>query len=303
MRTEPASAAQTAQEAGPSGDRGPLPARPARPPAPRQLPRGLRHFAGRRREPGALTRLLAQTARPRGAPVIAAIGGTAGIGKTALAVWWAHQAAARFPGGQLFVNLRGFDPAGPPATAAAAIRCFLDAFGVPAGRVPATAEAPAALYRTLLAGKRVLVVLDNARDEAQARPLLPGSPGCLVLGKGPGTHLSPAEATSRQGHRINPHNAPQPANATDRFRCCPGPASYQRPASRVRQSWGHVREGVAVLAGDHGGVLAAAARDGQGVVHRRDGMPGAAAIPRNRIRVRRPLTVSRRACDQSRTDL
>jgi tetratricopeptide (TPR) repeat protein len=113
--------------------------------------------------------------------VISAIGGTAGVGKTALALHWAHQVADRFPDGQLHVNLRGYDPSGNPAIPADAIRGFLDALGVPAGRIPASAEAQAGLYRDLLADRRMLIVLDNARDERQVRPLLPASPASLIL--------------------------------------------------------------------------------------------------------------------------
>jgi tetratricopeptide (TPR) repeat protein len=113
--------------------------------------------------------------------VISAIGGTAGVGKTALAVHWAHQAAGRFPDGQLYVNLRGFDPSGIPTTPEAAIRGFLDALGVPPGRIPSAPDAQAGLYRSLLAERTMLIVLDNARDEAQVQRLLPGSPRSLVL--------------------------------------------------------------------------------------------------------------------------
>jgi tetratricopeptide (TPR) repeat protein len=148
---------------------------------PRQLPGAVRGFAGREVELGALSALLDQAAETGGAVVISAIGGTAGIGKTALALTWAHQVAARFPDGQLYVNLRGFDPAGAPASPAEVVRGFLDAFEVPAGRIPVSLDAQAALYRSLLAGRRVLVVLDNARDAAQVRPLLPGAPGCMVI--------------------------------------------------------------------------------------------------------------------------
>jgi tetratricopeptide (TPR) repeat protein len=151
-------------------------------PAPRQLPAAVAHFTGRAAELAVLTGLLDQAgAQPAGTVVISAVGGTAGVGKTALAVHWAHWAAGRFGDGQLYVNLRGFDPSGTPAAREAAIRGFLDALGVPPGQIPPGAEAQAGLYRSLLAEKRMLIVLDNARDEQQVRPLLPASPGSLVL--------------------------------------------------------------------------------------------------------------------------
>jgi tetratricopeptide (TPR) repeat protein len=112
---------------------------------------------------------------------ISAISGTAGVGKTALAVHFAHQVAAKFPDGQLYANLRGFDPSGPPVPPAHPIRDFLDAFEVPAERIPVGLEVQAALYRSLVAGRRMLILLDNARDVAQVQPLLPASPGSLVL--------------------------------------------------------------------------------------------------------------------------
>ncbi len=151
---------------------------PAAPAAPVQLPADIAHFTGRDRHLDTLTALAAAAGR---AVVITAIGGTAGIGKTALAIHWAHRHAALFPDGQLYVNLRGFDPGGTPLPPEAAIRGFLDALGVPPERIPASTDAQAGLYRSQLAGRRMLVVLDNARDSAQVRPLLPGASGALVL--------------------------------------------------------------------------------------------------------------------------
>lgn len=150
-------------------------------PVPRQLPSTIPHFAGRSGELRRLTALLDAVTGESGAVIISAIGGTAGIGKTALALRWAHQAADQFPDGQLYVDLRGFDPSGTPMDPAEAVRGFLDAFEISPQKIPAAPAAQSALYRSLLAGRRVLVILDNARDARQVRPLLPGSPGCLAL--------------------------------------------------------------------------------------------------------------------------
>jgi tetratricopeptide (TPR) repeat protein len=144
---------------------------------PRQLPADIAAFAGRRVELAALDRAVGE----RSVTAVVAISGTAGVGKTALAVRWAHGAADRFPGGQLYVNLRGFHPDGRAVAPADALRGFLDAFDVPAERVPSGLDAQAALYRTLVAGRRLLVVLDNARDAEQVRPLLPGAASAAVL--------------------------------------------------------------------------------------------------------------------------
>jgi tetratricopeptide (TPR) repeat protein/transcriptional regulator with XRE-family HTH domain len=158
----------------------PLPPDGGRPGVPRQLPAGIRHFVGRARELRMLTELLdeAATGSSQGVSVL---DGMAGVGKTALAVHWARRVADRFPDGQLYVNLRGFDPTGTTLTPARAIRQFLGALDVPAQRVPADLDAQAALYRTLLADRRILLLLDNARDADQVRPLLPGAPGSLVV--------------------------------------------------------------------------------------------------------------------------
>jgi DNA-binding SARP family transcriptional activator/tetratricopeptide (TPR) repeat protein len=113
--------------------------------------------------------------------LIAVVCGTAGVGKTALAVHWAHRAASAFPDGQLYADLRGFDPVCSVMDPAEALRHFLEALGVAAREIPADLTARAAMYRSLLAGKRILVLLDNVRDAEQVRPLLPGADGCLAI--------------------------------------------------------------------------------------------------------------------------
>jgi tetratricopeptide (TPR) repeat protein/transcriptional regulator with XRE-family HTH domain len=149
---------------------------------PRQLPGPVRLFTGRQSELAALTGLLDDAgADGPAAMVISAIGGTAGVGKTALAVHWAHRAARQFPDGQLYVDLRGYDPCAPPMSAGDALAGFLRALGVSGQDIPGGADERAAAYRSLLSGRRVLVVLDNARHAQQVRPLLPGSPTCVTL--------------------------------------------------------------------------------------------------------------------------
>ena len=143
---------------------------------PAQLPADPRGFTGRR---GYLERLDALMTLTE--PALILLTGTGGVGKTALAVHWAHRIRQQFTDGQLYVNLRGFDPSGCPMGQSEAIRYFLDAFQVPHEAIPAGTQAQAGLYRSVLSGKRMLIVLDNARDAEQVRPLLPGASGCLVI--------------------------------------------------------------------------------------------------------------------------
>jgi DNA-binding SARP family transcriptional activator len=148
---------------------------------PRELPPMVPGFTGRSAELQALTRLLDRPdERAPETVVISAIGGTAGVGKTTLALHWAHQAAGRFPNGQLYVNLRGYDPdlPMPPADALAG---FLRSLGVPGPDIPPETEQRAARYRSLTADKQMLIVLDNAGSADQVRPLLPGTPACTVV--------------------------------------------------------------------------------------------------------------------------
>jgi hypothetical protein len=169
--------------------------RARRVPTPRELPADVAAFTGRIAELAQLTALLVTTSRARSrvgaampaagalpttSVVMSAISGTAGVGKTALAVHWAHQVADRFPDGQLYVNLRGYDSS-QPLTPADALSGFMRSLGVPGKDIPPELDERAARYRSLLSGRRMIVVLDNARDVSQVRPLLPGSPGCVAI--------------------------------------------------------------------------------------------------------------------------
>ncbi|MEU1042917.1 BTAD domain-containing putative transcriptional regulator, partial [Streptomyces sp. NPDC005907] len=155
----------------------PLPvARPA------QLPGDLAVFAGRTTEGAWLSGVSGAFGRPgtAGARVVV-IAGAPGVGKTTFAVHHAHRIASYFPDGQLFVNLCGFHPHAPAVEPGDALHGFLSALGVPAQRIPEDTPARSALFRSLLTGRRVLLVLDNARDEQQVRPLLPAGDGCFTL--------------------------------------------------------------------------------------------------------------------------
>lgn len=148
---------------------------------PAQLPPDIPAFAGRLADLAELDAILdASDPHPTAGTAIA-IDGAAGIGKTALAVRWAHRHAHRFPDGQLHVDLRGFGATEAAVSTAEAVRGFLEAFAVPAHRIPTSLPSQIGLYRSLLTGRRVLVLLDNARDAEQVRPLLPGAPGCLTI--------------------------------------------------------------------------------------------------------------------------
>jgi DNA-binding SARP family transcriptional activator/Flp pilus assembly protein TadD len=163
------------------GGYGPANATGRAPAVPRELPGAVPGFVGRASEIAALSGLLERAdGTAAGTVVISAIGGTAGVGKTALAVQWAHQVAERFPDGQLYVNLHGYDPEQPVAPADA-LAALMRSLGVPGPDIPVETEERSARYRSLLAGRRMLIVLDNAREAVQVRPLLPGSSGCVTV--------------------------------------------------------------------------------------------------------------------------
>ncbi|WP_395483483.1 BTAD domain-containing putative transcriptional regulator [Streptomyces sp. KHY 26] len=149
------------------------------PPPPAQLPPPPAHFTGRTLVQGALRHLLTGPSAP--APAVAVVSGMAGVGKSALALHVAHELRERFPDGQLYVNLHGATPGVPPLAPAQALAALLRDLGVAPRTVPEHPDAAAALLRSLLAPARVLLVLDDAADAAQVRPLLPAGPGCAVI--------------------------------------------------------------------------------------------------------------------------
>jgi DNA-binding SARP family transcriptional activator/tetratricopeptide (TPR) repeat protein len=206
-------------------------------PVPRQLPPHISGVIGRVEEVAQLNDVLG-TAGPANADgVIVAIDGGAGVGKTTLAVHWARQLATRYPDGQLYVNLRGFDPSGNPMSPADVVRSFLNAFQIPTKRIPVNPDAMAALYRSVVADRRIMVLLDNARDADQVRPLLPTGPDSLTiitsrnrlssLVTKDGAHvvtLNPftqTDATALLTHRIGPDRlAAEPDTAPDLIERC-----------------------------------------------------------------------------------
>jgi DNA-binding SARP family transcriptional activator/tetratricopeptide (TPR) repeat protein len=210
---------------------GPRPA--PRPVVPAQLPMDVDGFTGRVEELERLDAVLARRDSRPTAVVVAVVWGSAGVGKTTLAIHWAHRVRGQFPDGQLYVNLRGFDPSGPAMPSDEALRGFLGALGVAADQIPVGVEAQVGLYRSLMDGRRMLVVADNARDAQHVRPLLPGSPGCVVVVTGrnqlaglvtaEGAHpvtlglLSTDEARSLLAHRLGGQRVAAEPDAVDRI--------------------------------------------------------------------------------------
>lgn len=145
-----------------------------------QLPPDLRSFSGRSAQLRQVDALRAEPA-PRHGPLIVLVTGTAGVGKTAFAIHWAHQIAEGYPDGQLYLNLRGFGPGGIPIAPDDAVGIALQSLGVAASRLPAHPDARCVLYRSMLAGRRMLLLLDNARDADQVRPLLAGGHDSVVI--------------------------------------------------------------------------------------------------------------------------
>ncbi|WP_432837825.1 AfsR/SARP family transcriptional regulator [Dactylosporangium sp. CA-092794] len=149
------------------------------PVAPAQLPPAMPHFVGRHGELERLDEALRSHGEP--APVTVAVSGPPGVGKTSLAVVFAHRIAPEFLDGQLYANLRGFSPDTAPAEPADILHGFLEALGIASQGIPETLEARVGMYRSALAGRRVLVLIDNAHDADQVRPLLPGAAGCVAV--------------------------------------------------------------------------------------------------------------------------
>ncbi|MFD5631383.1 BTAD domain-containing putative transcriptional regulator [Streptomyces sp. NPDC127072] len=278
-------AADSSLELSPSAKGADPPAAPAIAPStsaagPSQLPADLATFTGRRAELEHAQALLPDTGNYPSTVLISAIGGMAGIGKTTLAVHLAHRIAHRFPDGQLFINLRGFDPTGTIVPPSEAIRIFLDALGVPPHRIPAGLDAQAALYRSLLAGRRILILLDNAQDTEQIRPLLPGTPGCLVIvtsrnqltglivndGARPLTlnPMAPAEAHDFLANRLGAGRLAAEPEATDELiaHCARLPLALAIVAARAATNPGFPLSAVAAeLRDSHGSLDAFAGGD------------------------------------------
>jgi DNA-binding SARP family transcriptional activator/Tfp pilus assembly protein PilF len=200
---------------------------------PRELPADVDSFTGRAAELAELDQVLqvrdGQAGRNDrdGAPPTTVISGTAGVGKTTLAVHWAHRVRGAFPDGQLYVNLRGYDPA-EPMPAADALAGFLRALGLADQDIPADADERAGRYRSLLDGRRILIVLDNAAAVEQVRPLLPGTPSCAVVVT---SRDSLAGLVARHGARRLDLDLLPPADAVTLIRALIGRRADADPAA------------------------------------------------------------------------
>ncbi|MGH3711881.1 MAG: AfsR/SARP family transcriptional regulator [Micromonosporaceae bacterium] len=226
----------------PSGTPAPDPGTP--PPVPRQLPADVGRFTGRAGDLARLDKLLPDWERGASSPVvIAAVGGTGGVGKTALAVHWAHRVVDRFPDGQLHLNLRGYGP-GEPTDPAAAAESLLRAIGV--ADVPADLDSRSALLRSTLAGRRTLILLDNARDAEQVRPLLPGRDALVLV-----TSRSQLRSLAvREGaHRISLGQLPADESARYLVTALgPGAASQPDAVAALADRCGHLPLALAIVA-------------------------------------------------------
>jgi len=202
----------------------------AHPSMPRQLPADVPHFVGRDDELRKLDELW-QSARAVSAMMVYALTGTAGVGKTALAVHWAHRIRGHYPDGQLHVNLRGFDRAGSAAPPVEVLGAFLDALDVPPHRVPPTLDGRTALYRSITADRRILVLADNARDADHVRPLLPGSTRSLVVTTSRDQLCGLVAADGARALRLKPHPPAESAALLSRRL---GPAAVNAEPDAVR---------------------------------------------------------------------
>jgi DNA-binding SARP family transcriptional activator/tetratricopeptide (TPR) repeat protein len=215
---------------------------------PRQLPMDLAGFVGRDEALATMDGRLGDETSPT---VITVVAGAAGVGKTALAIRWAHRVAPCFPDGQLHANLRGFDPSGTPRTPQEVLRGFLVALQPNGHQVPHGLDAQVGLYRSLLSGRRMLIVLDNARDAEQVRPLLPSSRGShvvvtsrddltgLIVAEGarslPLDVLSPQEGWQLLEQRLGAQRVHHDPSATDEVieRCARLPLALSVMAARA----------------------------------------------------------------------
>jgi tetratricopeptide (TPR) repeat protein len=208
----------------------------AMPVVPRQLPLAVLDFTGRAEQLAYLDGLLDHEPYPpgdagAGTVVISAVDGAGGVGKTTLAVHWGRRVEHRFPDGTLFANLRGYGP-GIPLGPGEVLAGFLLALGIPAEAIPVGVEAQSGLYRSVLAGRRVLIVLDNANATSQVWPLLPGSPGCLVVVT---SRASLTGLVVEASARRLPLDLMSPAEALDLLRALLGPERVAAESGQVAE--------------------------------------------------------------------